>query len=77
VPLSLPCGQADGHLLAGWLQGRETLGDFGLSAWQQGAWNFAYGANMCPSKMEGVRGLRPLESLPAHLPGWRLSFSHR
>ncbi|GAB4824103.1 hypothetical protein N2152v2_011149 [Parachlorella kessleri] len=52
-------------------------GDFGLIPWQQGVWNFAYGANMCPSKVEGARGLRPLQSLPASLPGWRLSFTHR
>lgn len=32
---------------------------------------------MCPSKLEGSRGLRALESAPAQLPGWRLSFTHR
>lgn len=40
-------------------------------------WNFAYGANMSPSKLEGARGLKPLESQPGTLPGWRLSFTHR
>lgn len=32
---------------------------------------------MCPRKLGGARGLHPLESLPAQLPGWRLSFTHR
>lgn len=40
-------------------------------------WQFAYGANMAPRKLNGARGLAPLESLPASLPGWRLAFTHR
>ena len=40
-------------------------------------WNFAYGANMSPTKLGGARGLHPLRSLPACLPGWRLRFTHR
>jgi hypothetical protein len=40
-------------------------------------WQFAYGANMCPRKLNGSRGLHPPESLPASLPGWRLAFTHR
>lgn len=40
-------------------------------------WNFAYGANMSPVKLESARGLKPLESRPGALPGWRLSFTHR
>lgn len=40
-------------------------------------WQFAYGANMAPSKLNGSHGLHPLESLPARLPGWRLGFTHR
>lgn len=52
---------------------------FGIGATQAGGsvWQFAYGANMCPRKLNGARGLHPLESLPASLPGWRLSFNHR
>ena len=52
---------------------------FGIGAAQQdgSVWQFAYGANMAPRKLNGARGLHPLESLPASLPGWRLAFTHR
>ncbi|PRW59353.1 2 -5 RNA ligase [Chlorella sorokiniana] len=52
---------------------------FGIGAEQEdgSVWQFAYGANMCPRKLNGARGLHPLESLPASLPGWRLAFTHR
>lgn len=40
-------------------------------------WNFAFGANMCPRKLNGARGLHPVESAPACLPGHRLAFTHR
>lgn len=52
---------------------------FGLgSARPDGSvWVLAYGANMSPAKLSGVRGITPLESLPAALPGWRLAFVHR
>lgn len=52
---------------------------FGIGAARQdgSVWQFAYGANMCPRKLNGARGLNPLESMPAALPGWRLTFTHR
>ncbi|KAL4448021.1 hypothetical protein ABPG75_005240 [Micractinium tetrahymenae] len=53
--------------------------EFGLgSARPDGSvWVLSYGANMSPTKLSGVRGIAPLESLPAALPGWRLAFVHR
>ena len=50
---------------------------FGIGTQQQGAWYFAYGANMCTGKLTGSRGITPLESVPGFLQGWRLSFNHR
>eukprot|EP01138_Halocafeteria_seosinensis_P013119 gb/GECG01013398.1/.p1 GENE.gb/GECG01013398.1/~~gb/GECG01013398.1/.p1 ORF type:complete len:642 (+),score=72.70 gb/GECG01013398.1/:1-1926(+) len=44
---------------------------------EQGYWNFAFGANMSRNKVEKSRKLKPLESVPGKLQGWRLSFSHR
>lgn len=38
---------------------------------------FSFGANMSPNKLSSVRSIQPLQSLPASLPGWRLSFTHR
>jgi len=53
--------------------------EFGLGAAlpDGSVWVFSYGANTCPRKLSGVRGVQPLESLPASLPGWRLAFTHR
>lgn len=38
-------------------------------------WNFAYGSNMNKGVLEGRRGISPIESAPAVLQGWRLSFN--
>lgn len=38
---------------------------------------FAFGANMHSHKLSGVRGIRPLASARAVLPGFRLAFRHR
>eukprot|EP00877_Chromochloris_zofingiensis_P006182 jgi/Chrzof1/1817/Cz10g22090.t1 len=51
--------------------------EFGLGAQSQGLWNFAYGANMCPNKLQAIRGLQPLQSKPAKLEGYSLRFDHR
>lgn len=60
-------------------QQQATRLDFGLGGARADAsvWQFAYGANMSPTKLGGARGIHPLESLPAVLPGWRLAFDHR
>merc|ERR1719160_38772 len=44
---------------------------------EQGVWNFAYGANINPWKLENVRGIIPLEMVRGFLSGWRLVFNHR
>jgi hypothetical protein len=36
---------------------------------------FAYGSNMHKSVFQGRRMIKPAESLPAKLPGWRLTFN--
>ena len=36
---------------------------------------FAYGSNMHKSVFQGRRMIKPAESLPAMLPGWRLTFN--
>lgn len=36
---------------------------------------FAYGSNMHKSVFQGRRMIKPAESLPAVLPGWRLTFN--
>jgi hypothetical protein len=51
--------------------------DYGLGGEGEGIWYFAYGANMSPKKLTGSRKITPLESVPATLPGWALSFNHR
>lgn len=56
--------------------GAELMG-LGAARADGTVWNFAYGANMSPAKLGGARGLHPLESVPARLPGWRLAFTHR
>ncbi|BDA50341.1 hypothetical protein COCOBI_16-0170 [Coccomyxa sp. Obi] len=55
----------------------EGAEEFEEGAGQQGAWYFAYGANMCTGKLTGSRGITPLEAVPGCLRGWRLSFNHR
>ncbi|KAK9824440.1 hypothetical protein WJX72_010266 [[Myrmecia] bisecta] len=50
---------------------------YGIGAAQEGVWNFAFGANISPNKLENVRGITPLESVAGHLPGWALRFNHR
>ncbi|GLC43160.1 hypothetical protein PLESTB_000856700 [Pleodorina starrii] len=39
-----------------------------------GVWYFAYGSNMNPNTLKGRRQVNPLESRPAVLHGWKLSF---
>jgi hypothetical protein len=56
---------------------RQRLAGIGAATPDGSVWNFAFGANMSPRKLNGARGLHPLESLPARLPGWRLTFTHR
>jgi hypothetical protein len=51
---------------------------YGIGAESPGSvWYFAYGANMSPGKLSGKRGIQPLQSRAAKLPGWRLTFDHR
>ncbi|CAD7696183.1 unnamed protein product [Ostreobium quekettii] len=50
---------------------------FGVGALSGGIWNFAYGANVNRHKLEAVRGIKPLRSMPAVLKGYRLAFNHR
>lgn len=61
------------HSRLGALQSEE----YGLGAVHDGIWYFAFGANMSRKKLTGSRGIAPLESLPAKLPGWALEFNHR
>jgi len=49
----------------------------GTAADHRGVWNFAYGANINRAKVSESRGLRPIESRPARLRGYKLSFRHR
>jgi cation transport regulator ChaC len=41
----------------------------------EAVWYFAYGANMHDSAFQGWRGMRPLESRPGRLRGYRLRFN--
>eukprot|EP00929_Paragymnodinium_shiwhaense_P093629 TRINITY_DN53841_c0_g1_i1.p1 TRINITY_DN53841_c0_g1~~TRINITY_DN53841_c0_g1_i1.p1 ORF type:complete len:726 (-),score=125.51 TRINITY_DN53841_c0_g1_i1:463-2604(-) len=43
----------------------------------QPVWNFAFGANINPWKLESSRGIKPLDAVRGKLPGWRLVFNHR
>lgn len=38
-------------------------------------WYFAYGSNLSPEKFTQSRGIVPLASLAARIPGWKLSMS--
>ena len=49
---------------------------YGLGSYDQGVWNFAYGANINHTKLVSVRKMTPLESLPGLLEGYKLSFNH-
>jgi hypothetical protein len=51
----------------------------GMSAFENSefVWNFAYGASMSSFKLVNQRNTKPLESVPAVLPGFRLAFNHR
>ncbi|GAQ83573.1 RNA ligase/cyclic nucleotide phosphodiesterase [Klebsormidium nitens] len=40
-------------------------------------WNFAYGANVNKHKLEVVRRITPVDSVPGRLAGYRLAFNHR
>ena len=40
-------------------------------------WNFGFGANINPWKLQEKRGIRPAEAVCGKVPGWRLLFNHR
>lgn len=72
-----PCGSQLGSSDGGVSMAAAELVGIGAARADGSVWNFAYGANMCPSKLNGARSLHPLESAPARVPNWRLSFTHR
>lgn len=81
-----PCRHSAQRLLVHWIQHNAMAmvqcayghrrGRFGLGM-APVLYNFAYGANMNDGKLRASRGLQPLASKPARLPGWRLAFNHR
>ncbi|GBF95104.1 hypothetical protein Rsub_07688 [Raphidocelis subcapitata] len=56
--------------------GELDLGICGEAARDDGVWTFAYGANLSAEKLAS-RGVAPLRSAPALLPGHALLFDHR
>lgn len=70
-----PAGSGSSGSGAGAGLAAELFGD--IAQPDGSVWNFAFGANMAPRKLNGARGLHPLQSLPAALPGHRLAFTHR
>ena len=40
-------------------------------------WNFSFGANINPLKLENKRGIKPIDKLPCKLEDYRLIFNHR
>lgn len=76
-PHATPHGGASGGAVSSGNDSKQKKGDQNTNGKTCYYWNFAFGANMSRDKLEKSRKIKPLESIPGVLPGWRLSFSHR